>query len=42
MMDEITKAGPSVIVPGTEQDYKDAFIRGLMAGENTVQAGFAS
>lgn len=41
MLDEIAKAGPSVIVPGTEKDYEDAFMRGLVAGENNVQAGGA-
>ena len=39
MMDEITKAGLS---PGTEKDYKDAFMQGLIAGENMVQYAAAS
>jgi len=39
--DEITKAGPSLIVPGTEKDYKDAFLQGLIAGEHTVLAAAA-
>ena len=39
MMDEITKAELS---PGTEKDYKDAFMQGLIAGENMVQSAAAS
>lgn len=35
----ITKAGK---IPGTEKDYKDAFMRGLIAGENMVQSAAAS
>lgn len=42
MMDEITNAGPSLVVPGTEKDYKDAFMQGLIAGENMVQSAAAS
>ena len=39
MMDMITKAGQA---PGTEKDYKDAFMQGLIAGENMVQSAAAS
>lgn len=38
-MDEIAKAGLS---PGTEKDYKDAFMQGLIAGENMVQSAASS
>lgn len=38
VMDGITKA---LIVQGTEKDYNDAFMQGLVAGENTVQAAAA-
>lgn len=38
-MMEIAKAGQ---VPGTEKDYKDAFMQGLIAGENMVQSAAAS
>ena len=38
MMDNmITKAGQ-----GTEKDYEDAFMQGLIAGENMVQSAAAS
>jgi hypothetical protein len=41
MMDMITttKAGQS---QGAEKDYKDAFMQGLIAGENMVQSAAAS
>ena len=39
MMDMVTKAGQ---VPGKEKDYKDAFMQGLIAGENMVQSATAS
>ena len=40
MMDTmITKVGQ---VSGTEKDYKDAFMQGLIAGENMVQSTAAS
>jgi glucan 1,3-beta-glucosidase len=38
-MDIITKAGQ---ILDTEKDYKDAFMRGLIAGENMVQSAAAS
>ncbi|KAF8810115.1 glycoside hydrolase [Phlegmacium glaucopus] len=40
--DEIKKAGPSLIAPGTEKDYTDVFMQGLLAGERTVVAEAAS
>ena len=39
MMDMIAKAGQ---VPGTEKDYKEEFMRGLIAGENMVQSAVVS
>ena len=38
-MMEIAKAGQ---VAGTEKDYKDAFMQGLIAGENMVQSAASS
>ena len=40
MMD--TMIAKSEQVPGTEKDYKDAFMQGLIAGENMVQSTAAS
>ena len=39
MMDMIPREGQ---VLGMEKDYKDAFMRGLIAGENMVQSAAAS
>ena len=39
MMDMIPKEGQA---PRTEKDYKDEFMRGLIAGENIVQSAAAS
>ena len=36
ILDSITTLGPSVIAPGTEQEYESGFMEGLSDGEAAV------